>query len=379
MKRIVVPFLDLQRINAGFEPALGRAVARVLASGRYVLGPEGEAFEAEFAAYCGVRHAIGVANGLDALQLILRACDIGAGHEVIVPSHTFIATWLAVSHTGALPVPVEPEANGFLIDPARVEAAITSRTRAVVAVHLYGHPAPMATLREITRRHGLQLIEDAAQAHGAREHGRRVGSLGDAAAFSFYPGKNLGALGDGGAITCDDAALAQRLRRLRNYGALQKYRHDVAGINSRLDEVQAAILRVKLPRLETDNAHRCALAAVYDAELRGSPLAPWPVRLGSDPVWHLMVVQHATRDALAVALGAKGIETGVHYPVACHRQGAYAAGQWPALPLAERLAARVLSLPIGPHLSLADARAVARCALRASERLGTPARRAAAG
>ncbi|MCG3189079.1 MAG: dTDP-3-amino-3,4,6-trideoxy-alpha-D-glucose transaminase [Burkholderiaceae bacterium] len=366
----MIPFLDLQRINATFEPDLGRAAARVLASGRYVLGPEVAAFEAEFAAYCGVRHAVGVASGLDALVLILRAYDIGTGDEVIVPSHTFIATWLAVGQVGARPVPVEPEPDGFLIDPARVEAAITPRTRAVIAVHLYGHPASMAALREITRRHRLHLIEDAAQAHGAREDGRRVGSLGDAAAFSFYPGKNLGALGDAGAITCDDDALAQHLRQLRNYGALQKYHHDVAGVNSRLDELQAAILRVKLPRLDADNAHRRTQAEAYEAVLRGSPLAPSPVRPGCEPVWHLMVVQHGARDALAAALAAEGIECGVHYPVPCHRQGAYAGGSWPALAGAERLAARVLSLPLGPHLSVADVRMVARCALRACEKLG---------
>jgi dTDP-4-amino-4,6-dideoxygalactose transaminase len=363
----VIPFLDLQRINAGFEPALGRAVARVLASGRYVLGPEVEAFEAEFAAYCGTRHCIGVANGLDALHLILRACDIGAGHEVIVPSHTFVATWLAVSQTGATPVPVEPDDAGFLIDPARVAATITPRTRAIVAVHLYGHCADMQPLRAIAQRHGLRLIEDAAQAHGARDRGRRAGALGDAAAFSFYPGKNLGAMGDGGAITCDDAALAQRLRRLRNYGSIEKYKHECAGVNSRLDEVQAAILRVKLARLDADNAQRRVLAAAYADELNGTPLAPWPVRAHSEPVWHLMVVQHAARESLRRVLAAKGVECGVHYPVACHRQGAYAATSWPALPRAEQLAASVLSLPFGPHLSAADVHAVARCALHASE------------
>jgi len=363
----MIPFLDLQRINASFEPALGRAVARVLASGRYVLGPELEAFESEFAAYCGTRHAVGVANGLDALQLILRAFDIGVGDEVIVPSHTFVATWLAVSKAGATPVPVEPEADGFLIAPARVEAAITPRTRAVMAVHLYGHPAPMQALRRITQRHGLHLVEDAAQAHGAREHGQRVGALGDAAAFSFYPGKNLGALGDGGAITCQDDALALRLRRLRNYGAIEKYRHDVAGTNSRLDEVQAAILRVKLPRLDADNAQRRELAAVYAQELRASPLAPWSVRPDTEPVWHLMVVQHEARERIARALAAKGIECGVHYPTACHQQGAYASMRSQALPRAEALASSVLSLPMGPHLGAEDVRTVARCALHAIE------------
>lgn len=358
----MIRLLDLQRINATFEPELGRAVARVLASSRYVLGPEVEAFEAEFAAYCGSRHCVGVANGLDALQLILRALDVGPGHEVIVPSHTFIATWLAVSQVGAVPVPVEPDAEGFLIDPAQVEAAITPRTRAVMAVHLYGHAADMAALREITQRRGLQLIEDAAQAHGARDRGRRAGSLGDAAAFSFYPGKNLGALGDGGAITCHDDALALRLRRLRNYGSLEKYRHDSAGINSRLDELQAAILRIKLRRLDADNARRRHQVAIYQRELLGSSLALVPTRAHGEPVWHLMVVQHEARDRVAAALAGQGIETGIHYPRACHRQGAYANLRTPALPRAEALAARVLSLPGGAHLSDADVVVVARAA-----------------
>jgi dTDP-4-amino-4,6-dideoxygalactose transaminase len=225
----------------------------------------------------------------------------------------------------------------------------------------------MQPLRRIAQRHHLRLIEDAAQAHGARDLGHRAGSLGDAAAFSFYPGKNLGALGDGGAITCDDEVLARQLRRLRNYGSLEKYRHDIAGVNSRLDEMQAAVLRVKLQRLDADNAHRRVLAAVYADALRGSSLAPWPVRAHSEPVWHLMTVQHDARATLIAALAAKGIECGVHYPLACHRQGAYAARRWPALPRAEQLAARVLSLPMGPHLSVDDARTVARCALHASE------------
>lgn len=356
----MIDFLNLRRLNSAHEPALSEAIARVLASGRYILGAECEAFEQEYAAYCGVRHCIGVGNGLDALVLILRGLGIGAGDEVVVPSHTFIATWLAVTEAGARLVPAEVDPATCNLDPARVEAAVTPRTRAIIAVHLYGQPADMASLRTIADRHGLKLVEDAAQAHGARYQGRRAGSLGDAAGFSFYPGKNLGALGDGGAITTDDAALAQRLRRLRNYGASVKYRHEVAGINSRLDEIQAAILRVKLRTLDRDNACRAALAALYREALAGAPVSLPASPVGGESVWHLMVVRSDARDRLQARLTEAGIETLVHYPVACHRQGAYAGEVWPALPIAERLAAEVLSLPIAPDLTAAEVREVAR-------------------
>ncbi|MEO8057841.1 MAG: DegT/DnrJ/EryC1/StrS family aminotransferase [Burkholderiales bacterium] len=355
----MIEFLNLKRVNAAHEEAIRAAIDRVLASGRYVLGAELEAFESEFAAYCGVSHCIGVANGLDALTLILRAYGIGAGDEVIVPSHTFIATWLAVSQAGAHPVPVEPDPASCNIDPARIEAAITPRTRAIIAVHLYGQPADMNPIREIAQRHGLRVIEDAAQAHGARYHGRRVGSLGDAAGFSFYPGKNLGALGDAGAITTDDSALAQRLRQLRNYGSTEKYQHDVKGVNSRLDEIQAAVLRVKLKQLDAENAARGVVAETYIARLQGLPLTLPQVLPGSEPVWHLMVLRSAQRGRLQAALTSSGIGHMVHYPTACHRQGAYASGSWPALPIAERLAGEVLSVPIAPYLSAHDVGLVA--------------------
>ena len=354
----MTPFLDLQRVNAAHAEAIGAALARVAASGRYVLGPETDAFEAEFAAYCGVRHCVGVANGLDALQLILRGHGIGAGDEVIVPSHTFIATWLAVSQCGARVVPVEPvEATGN-IDAARVRVAVTPRTRAIIAVHQYGQCADMAALRAIADECDLRLIEDAAQAHGARLRGRRAGSFGDAAGFSFYPGKNLGALGDGGAVTTNDDQLAQRLRVLRNYGSPRKYQHDVMGVNSRLDEMQAAVLRVKLRTLDADNAARRAAAAIYLDELRHTPLQLPQVMAHAEPVWHLFVVRCAERAALQSALDARGIGHLVHYPIACHRQRAYAGRRWPELPIAERLAAQVLSLPMAPYLEAAAVRTV---------------------
>ncbi|WP_371767934.1 DegT/DnrJ/EryC1/StrS family aminotransferase [Massilia sp.] len=362
-----IPFLDLKAINLEQEDAIEQAMRRVLRSGWYVLGKEVEAFEQAYAAWCGTRHAIGVANGLDAIFLVLKAWGVGPGDEVIVPSNTYIATWLAASHCGATPVPVEPVAGTYNLDPVRVEAAITARTRAIVPVHLYGQCADMAPLMDIARRHGLKVVEDGAQAHGARYRGRRAGALGHAAAFSFYPGKNLGALGDGGAITTDDDALARQLRALRNYGSQKKYHNESIGFNSRLDELQAAILSAKLPVLDDQNARRRALAAIYDAELAGIPGLVLPVvPEWAEPVWHLYVVRHAQRDALAKGLAEAGIGTLVHYPIAPHLQPAYAdlgmtEGRFP---IAEAIHREVLSLPMGPTMTAAQAVEVAQAVRR---------------
>lgn len=353
-----IDFLSLKRVNEPHEAAIRAAMERVIASGWYILGEETAAFEREFADYCGVAHCIGVANGLDALHLILRAYEIGAGDEVIVPSNTFIATWLAVTRAGARVVPVEPDERTCNIDPERIEAAITPRTRAVIPVHLYGQPADMAPINQIARKHGLRVIEDAAQAHGARYQGRRVGALGDAAGFSFYPGKNLGALGDGGAITTDDDALADTLRKLRNYGSSVKYRHEIAGVNSRLDELQSAVLRIKLPHLDAENARRSAAASTYRDALAGLPLQLPRTHEQAEPVWHLFVIRTLDRDALQAHLHAQGVGTAIHYPAACHRQPAYSRERWPELPIAERIQSDVLSLPMAPYLSTADIRAV---------------------
>lgn len=346
----MIDFLNLQRINAPHEAAIHQAMTRVLASGWYVLGEEGKAFEAEFARYCEVPHCVGVGNGLDALHLILRGYGIGPGDEVIVPANTFVATWLAVTHAGATPVPADPSPATHNIDVAQVRARITARTKAIIAVHLYGQPADMGPIVALAREHGLKVIEDAAQAHGARYRGQRTGSLGDAAAFSFYPGKNLGALGDGGAVTTRDEALAQRIRELRNYGARVKYQHDHIGVNSRLDELQAAILRAKLPHLDADNQRRRAVAQRYLNGLANSPLGLPQVIPEAEPVWHLMVVTTPHRDALQADLHDLGVATLVHYPKACHLQQAYAGSTWPALPHATRLAQQVLSLPMAPYL-----------------------------
>ncbi len=346
-----VPFLDLAVPHSAIRAELDAAIAGVLDSSVYVGGHEVESFEAEFAQFAGAPHAVGVANGLEALQLALLACEVGPGDEVLVPSHTFIASWLAVTHCGGIPIPVEPEPGGFNIDPAGLEAAITARTRAIMPVHLYGAPANMDRILAVAGDHRLRVVVDAAQAHGARYRGTSVGGIGDAVAWSFYPGKNLGALGDAGAVTTCDAAIAARLQALRNYGSPVRYRHDLQGYNSRLDALQAAVLRVKLRRLPVWNARRSEIAARYLDGLRGIEGVTLPaVAPDTEPVWHLFVVRTSQRDRLQQLLGARGVYTQVHYPVPCHQQLAYAPPVR-ELPYAQALSSEVLSLPIGPHLS----------------------------
>ena len=347
-----IPFLDLGAAYRELQTEIDAAVARSMASGYYIGGPEVESFEEEFATYCGITHAIGVANGLDALHLVLRAMDVGPGDEVIVPSNTYIATWLAVSQCGATPVPVEPDARTYNIDPALIEAAITPRTKVILPVHLYGQPADMDPILAIARKHGLRVLEDGAQAHGARYKGRRLGGHGDAVAWSFYPGKNLGAMGDGGAVTTNDAQLADRLRVLRNYGSRVKYVNEVQGYNSRLDPLQAAILSVKLAHLDDWNFRRSAIAARYQEGLAGCSLRLPHVPDWAEPAWHLYVVQHPQRDAFIKQMGEAGVGTLIHYPIPPHLQQAYAESGYVRgqFPIAEQIANQCLSLPIGPHL-----------------------------
>ena len=340
-----VPFLDLRAAYDELRDELDAAALRVLHSGWYVLGPEVEAFEAEFADWVGTEHAVGCASGLDALVLALRALGVGPGDEVIVPSNTYIATWLAVSAVGATLVPVEPDETTHAMRPDAVEAAVTPRTAVVLCVHLHGRVAYARELRALCDGRGLALVEDAAQAHGARGAGR----TGDVAAFSFYPSKNLGAHGDAGAITTSDAAIADRVRMLRNYGSRERYLNEERGLNSRLDPLQAAMLRVKLRHVAAWNDRRRALAARYAAGLAGTGLV-LPEDAGDDHVWHLYVVRSEGRDALRDALDAAGVATLVHYPVPPHRSPAYADHALGPFPVAERLAGEVLSLPIGPHL-----------------------------
>lgn len=349
-----VPFLDLSHLHRGIREDLDAAYRRVADSGWFIMGPELEAFEAEFAGYCGVKHCIGVGNGLEALHLLLRAYGIGPGDEVIVPSNTFIATWLAVSECGATPVPVEPDPITHNIDPARIASAITTRTRAIIPVHLYGQPADMDPINALAATHGLVVIEDAAQAQGALYKGRKAGGLGHAAATSFYPGKNLGALGDGGAVMTNDSAIADKVRQLRNYGSSVKYRHDIAGYNSRLDELQAAFLRAKLPVLDAWNVARRRVADQYTRQLAEIGLVLPAVPAYAEPVWHLYVVRSQQRDALKAHLETRGVATVIHYPVPPHRQACYQAFAHTALPLATALAEEVLSLPMSPVLSEED-------------------------
>lgn len=358
-----VPFLDFVQPYEELKTELDEAYFRFMRSAWYILGKELEAFEKEFAEYCGVKHCIGVGNGLEAMHLLLRAYGIGEGDEVIVPSNTYIATWLAVSYADATPVPVEPDEKTFNIDPTRIEAAITPKTKAIMPVHLYGQPADMDPIMAIAKKHNLKVIEDSAQAQGARYKGRRTGSLGDAGAHSFYPGKNLGAFGDAGAVTTDDAELADRVRTLRNYGSQKKYYNEVKGYNSRLDEMQAAFLRVKLKKLDDWNGRRRNIAERHLKRLAGAPGLTLPaVPAWAEPVWHLFVVRHPQRDKLQSKLTEAGIGTLIHYPVPPHLSGAYAAMGLArgAFPIAERMADTVLSLPIGPHVSPEQADLVAR-------------------
>jgi dTDP-4-amino-4,6-dideoxygalactose transaminase len=349
-----IPFLELKPTYLELKDEFDAAWHRVMDSGWYLFGGELESFEREYAAYCGVKHCVGVGSGFDALHLALRAWEIGPGDEVIVPSNTFIATWLAVTFAGAAPVPVEPDPKTFNLDPGRLAAAITPRTRAIIPVHLYGQPADMDPIIAIAEKHGLKVLEDAAQAQGARYKRRGVGSLGHAAAHSFYPSKNLGAFSDGGSVTTDNAALADKLRALRNYGSTLKYYHERIGTNSRLDELQAAFLRVKLTKLNEWNARRKTIAHYYLNQLQGLPELVLPfVPADIDPVWHLFVVRHPCRDELQRHLSEAGIGTLIHYPVPPHLSGAYSdLGQCQgAYPIAEEQSRTVLSLPTGPHLN----------------------------
>jgi len=351
-----VPFLDLKAAYHELKEELDQALARVLESGWYLLGQELAAFEAEYAAAAAARHCVGLANGLEALVLSLEALGVGPGDEVVVPANTYIATWLAVSRVGAVPVPVEPVPGTWNLDPARVEAAIGPRTRVILPVHLYGQPAELDPILDLARRHGLRVLEDAAQAHGARHRGRPIGSHGDIVAWSFYPGKNLGCLGDGGAVTTDDPELADRVRVLRNYGSRVKYHNEVKGHNCRLDELQAAVLRVKLRHLEDWNRRRAVQARAYldafaDLEAVGLPR----VASGAEPVWHLFVVDVPERDRVQADLRAQGIDTLIHYPIPPHLSDAYRSDRrWGTFPITEAAALTHLSLPIGPHQTAAQ-------------------------
>ena len=348
-----VPFLNMKAPYEELKADLDEAYQRVMMSGWYILGQEVDAFEQEFASYIGAKYCVGVGNGLEALHLILRAYGIGIGDEVIVPANTYIATWLAVSYAGATLVPVEPIERTYNLDPDRLEAAITPRTKAILVVHLYGQTAEMNAINAVAQKHGIKVIEDAAQAHGSRYHGSLAGNLGDAAGWSFYPGKNLGALGDAGAVTTNDPGLADKIRTLRNYGSKVKYYNLEKGFNSRLDELQAALLRVKLPHLDTWNARRARIAQTYLDALKDTDLILPAVPDEMQPSWHLFVVRTKQREALQAHLKQNGIGTMIHYPVPPHLQDAYRelSFQVNSFPISEAIHREVLSLPMGPHLT----------------------------
>lgn len=358
-----IPFQDFHRPYLELKDDLDAAYRRFMESGWFVLGKETEAFESEYAAYCGAAYAVGVANGLEALHLALRALGITSGDEVIVPSNTYIATWLAVSQVGATPVPVEPDEFFYNIDPGGIVSAISSRTKAILAVNLYGQPCDYDAIRDIAEAHGLKVVIDNAQAQGAFYKTRRVGGIADIECHSFYPSKNLGAYGEAGAVTTNDSDLAEKVKMLRNYGSRVRYHNEVVGFNSRIDELQAAFLRVKLRKLDEWNQRRTRIAGVYAEALSGNTGIELPQVPGwAHPVWHLFVVKHPRRDDLQKFLGERGVQTLIHYPIPPHLSGAYRAWResFPqvALPIAEHLAGRVLSLPIGPHLSDEDVAAV---------------------
>lgn len=356
MSEIQVPFQNFKAAYQELKQDLDAAYHRFMESGWYVLGKELSTFEEEYAAYCESLHCVGVSNGLEALHLALRALGVGPGDEVIVPSNTYIATWLAVTQAGATPVPVEPDSTTYNLDPLLIEAAITPRTKVILAVNLYGQPCDYDPILALARKHGLKLAIDNAQSHGARYKGRRVGGIADIECHSFYPSKNLGAYGEAGAITTNDAALAESIRVLRNYGSRVRYHNEVPGYNSRMDELQAAFLRVKLRHLDAWNARRCTIAEQYISQLPtlNSQLILPVVPSWSDPVWHLFVIRHPRRDLLQQHLTEQGIQTIIHYPIPPHLSGAYHSFRAAPLPVAAGLANEILSLPIGPHMPAPD-------------------------
>lgn len=362
----MIKFLDLKKVNERFRSELDASVQRLLDSGWYLLGKETEKFEADFSAYCGVRHCIGVANGLDALSLIIKAYGFGPGDEIIVPANTFIASILAISENGCTPVLVEPKWSTRLMDEDKIEQSVTPRTKAIMVVHLYGRAMNMTKVWKIAKKHNLKIIEDSAQAHGATFDGRRCGNLGEASGFSFYPGKNLGCLGDGGAVTTNDDALAKKIRSIRNYGSDYKYHHIYKGTNSRLDEIQAAWLGVKLPHLDEDNVIRARIAARYCAEIR-NPLIELPddpntaIEVGKlSHVWHVFAVTCKDRDRLDKWLTDNGVQTNIHYPTPPHKQDAYVELRGLRLPISERLHSEILSLPISPVMTEEEVSSVIR-------------------
>ncbi len=361
MSYSMIPFLDLHKINAQYRPKIDAAIQRVLDSGWYIQGKENEAFCKDFAAYCGTHFALGVANGLDALTLIIRAYDFGLGDEILVPANTYIASILAITQNGCTPVLIEPDPKTFNIDIRLIEERINKKTKAILPVHLYGQAVEMEPLIQLANAYNLKIIEDAAQAHGSIYAGKRVGNLGHAAGFSFYPGKNLGCLGDGGAITTNDEELYFKLKALANYGSQKKYFNKYQGVNSRLDEMQAAVLSVKLRGLDADNALRRNIAKRYRNEITHPHIALPKAQDEMAHVWHLFVIQTNEREALQKYLGEHDIQSMIHYPLPPHKQEAYASWGNTELPITEKIHEQVLSLPISPVLTNDEVSTIINC------------------
>lgn len=351
MNKAMIKFLDLHKVNERYRTEIDEGIKRVLDSGQYLLGEEVESFEKEFAVYCGTKYCIGVANGLDALNLIIKAYDFPKNSEIIVPANTYIATILAISENGHIPKLVEPDIETYNIDVNLIEKEITSKTVAIMPVHLYGQVCEMDKICAIAKKHGLKIIEDSAQAHGAVYKGKRAGHLGDASGFSFYPGKNLGCLGDGGAITTNDEELAQKLRALRNYGSHVKYENIYKGLNSRLDEIQAAVLRVKLKYLDEDNQKRRKISEFYRVNIKNEKIILPSVKSTESHVWHIFPVMTEKRDILQRKLSDNGIQSFIHYPIPPHKQEAYKEWNNLSFPITERIHKNVLSIPISPVMS----------------------------
>lgn len=348
---MTISFLDLHAINERFRAEIEARMAEVLDSGWYLQGKQNDIFAEHFAAYCGAGHALGVANGLDALRLIIKGMGFGPGDEIIVPANTYIASILAISDNGCTPVLVEPDIHTYNIDPDLIEERITPRTKAILVVHLYGQAVQMEKVQQLAAKHGLKIIEDAAQAHGAIYRGQRVGHLGDAAGFSFYPGKNLGALGDAGAVTTDDAELCARIKALANYGSDRKYHHIFKGLNSRLDEIQAAVLDVKLAHLDADNARRREIAAYYRRHITHPGVILPEAYDEQAHVWHVFAVRTQERERFQQYLAENGVHTLIHYPTPPHQQGAYSEWAERSYPITEEIHRTILSLPISPVLT----------------------------
>lgn len=347
----MIKFLDLQKINNRFRREINSRIGAILDKGFYILGDEVATFEQNFAQFCGVKHCIGCANGLDALNLIIKAYKFGKGDEIIVPSNTYIASILAISENGCAPVFVEPNLTTYNIDPDLIEEKITERTKAIMVVHLYGQAVQMEKIWALAKKYNLKIIEDAAQAHGAYYQGRRTGNLGDAAGFSFYPGKNLGCLGDGGAVTTNDDELASKIRAIANYGSDRKYHHIYKGINSRLDEIQAAVLDVKLPHLNADNERRRQIAKYYRENIKNPEIFLPKIYDEKSHVWHIFAVRTKNRDALKQYLEQNEIQTNIHYPTPPHKQGAYEEWNYMSFPISEEIHRTELSLPMSPVMT----------------------------